>query len=158
MRHQVFGKKLHRPKKERESLFKLLASEFFLNDKLTTSPAKAKAVQPLIEHFVTQAKKNKVTGRKIFLSKINNKKLAEKIIAISEQFKTRNGGYTRVLKLPARAGDNSKQVILLWSQELVIAEKPDGNNKQIENKTKPDTVSKKDKEIKSEEKLIKRGK
>jgi large subunit ribosomal protein L17 len=147
MKHQVFGRNLHRTKKERLSLFRLLAEEFVLNGKLTTTKAKAKAVQPLVEHFVTKAKKPSEHVFRYLCAKLGNKKTAQKMLKYGVLFAGTNGGYTKILKLGARPGDNSSQVVMFWSKPL------SENEKQTES-TQTESVeeSKKSKETKSKQK------
>ncbi len=128
MRHKVFGKKLGRNKKLRERLFRALAVNFLIHGKMTTTLAKAKAVVRDIEKMVTKARgaENNPFIRRQLLQKLNQPKAVEKLLEAGKLFKETKGGYTKVLKLPNRKGDNGKQALLVWSKEAVsvAVEKP----------------------------------
>lgn len=117
MNHRVFGKKLHRTKKLRERLFRSLVINFLKNGKLTTTQAKAFSVRAEIEKIVTRAKKGDAFSRRFLLSKLNSMQAVDQALKTAELFKDLKGGYLKMLKLPNRRGDNSKQAILLWSKE-----------------------------------------
>ncbi len=87
-------------------------SEFFLHGKIKTTQAKAEEVQPMIEKFITIAKKGGLTQKRQ-LRKILSVKIVKKIInEIAPQFKERNGGYTRIIKKGLRKSDGAKIAII----------------------------------------------
>jgi len=127
MRKRIKAKKLSRSKDQRKALKKSLISEFFLHGKIKTTEAKAKEIQPLIEKFITKAKsvnysktdednKNKTKGgisQRRLLGKLFSAEIVKKIIEeIAPQFKNRNGGYTRIIKIGARKSDSAKIAII----------------------------------------------
>ena len=87
-------------------------SEFFLHGKIKTTQAKAKEVQPIIEKFITIAKKGGLTQRRQ-LRKIFSVEMVKKVInEIAPQFKERSGGYTRIIKKGPRKSDGAKIAII----------------------------------------------
>jgi len=127
MRKRIKAKKLSRSRDQRKALRKSLMSEFFLHGKIKTTEAKAKEIQPLIEKFITKAKsvnysktdednKDKAKGgvsQRRLLGKLFNAEIVKKIIEeIAPQFKNRNGGYTRIIKIGARKSDSAKIAII----------------------------------------------
>ena len=115
MRHQIFGRKLHRNRKLRERLFKQLIIDFVSNDRLKTSLANAKAIRPDLEKYINRAKDTKPFTRRYLLSKLNDAKTCDKLIEVATGLTNIQGGYTKILKLESRLGDNSQQAIVLWS-------------------------------------------
>ena len=112
MRKRKKGRKLSRSSDQRKALRKSLMSEFFLHGKIKTTQAKAKEVQPMIEKFITIAKKSGLAQRRQLI-KIFSVKIVKKIInEIAPQFKERKGGYTRVIKKGLRKSDGAKIAII----------------------------------------------
>jgi large subunit ribosomal protein L17 len=111
MRHNVFGKKLSRSKNERRRLLQSLAREMIVHGGIVTTISKARAVRPLIERLVTNAKKNSEAGRSEVRKVLSDRISAQIIIDNSkERFGDRNGGYTRTVKLYNRKSDNTEMV------------------------------------------------
>jgi len=112
MRKRKKGKKLSRKRNQRRALFKSLAANLFLKEKIKTTEAKAKEVSGLAEKFITKAKKEDITIRK-FLNKFFPKKVVEKLVKeIAPKYKERRGGYTRIIKLGKRKSDGARMAII----------------------------------------------
>lgn len=91
---------------------KSLAVNLIRNKKIKTTEAKAKELRPFMEKLITKAKAGGLAKRKIIISAIGNlsaKKLFEKI---APDYKDRNGGYTRIVKIPRRKTDGSRRSII----------------------------------------------
>ena len=115
MRHRVKTKSFHRPKEQREALMINLAVSLIEHGKIETTLPKAKALQPFIEKLITLAKEETIHARRLILSRLrNNKKATDKLYKeIAPLFKERNGGYTRIYKLPKkRIGDSAELAII----------------------------------------------
>ena len=96
----------------RKMLLKSLANNFFLRERIKTTEAKAKELKPLVEKMITRAKDNTVSSRRI-LSQNLTPKITKKVFDdIAPQYKERNGGYTRIIKLGPRVSDGAKMVII----------------------------------------------
>ena len=122
MNHRVFGRKLHRNKKERAQLFKVLVHNFVAHGKLVTTEAKAKAVRPFLEKLVTKAKKGE-TQRPLLLKETGgDKEVVNGLFQKAGIFSQVPGGYTKLIKLPARRGDNGRQLLIIWSREENVGE------------------------------------
>lgn len=117
MRHRKKGKVLDRKVGPRKALMVGLVQAFLRFDRMTTTLAKAKAVQPLIERSVTRARTPSLAHRRWLISKLGgDQTLATKlIVSIAPRFQTRPGGYTRLTHLPARKGDAAKMAFLEWT-------------------------------------------
>lgn len=114
MKKSVFGRKLKRDKNERKALFKSLMSALILEDRIQTSQAKAKAIKPEIERLVTKALKGGNASVKIISGSIHPEAVKKLINDIAPRFKDRKGGYTRIINLGKRLGDQSPVVVLEW--------------------------------------------
>ena len=108
MRHRVAGRKLGRPKDLRLALLRSLASEVILREHIVTTEAKAKEARTFVERLITYGKKGSLHHRRLALSKVPNKKVIEKVFEdLAERYVSREGGYTRVIKLHTRQGDSA---------------------------------------------------
>ena len=157
MKKKVFGRKFKRDKNERKALFKSLMSAFILNDKIKTTEEKAKAIRPEIEKLITKAKQGD-NSAKLVIEKSLSKKAFDKIIKdLAPRFAKRQGGYTRIIKLGERLGDDASLVLMEWTEQaLVIAEdvKKETKLKKIKEE-KPKPKIEKKKVIKSKTKTTK---
>lgn len=119
MRHRVFGRKLGRDTKSRKSLLRNLTNDLFLYGRVKTTAAKAKFVQSYAEKAITIAKKSKLGAKRPLASSLTSKALLRLINEIAPGFENRAGGYTRIIKLSPRIGDNSamaKIELLEWDK------------------------------------------
>lgn len=112
MRHKVKKVRLVSDKAHRTALMRNLAMQVIIYDKIKTTSAKAKAVQPFVERLITIAKgEDKVHGirqiNKLLQHENSSKKIFEVLVA---KYKDRDSGYTRITKLGNRNGDNAPVV------------------------------------------------
>lgn len=107
MRHGVFGRKLGRDIKSRKALLRNLTNDLFLHGAVKTTTAKAKFVQSYAEKVITTAKRSKLGGKRVMASSLTTGALLKLTDEIAPGFDQRNGGYTRIIKLSPRTGDNA---------------------------------------------------
>jgi len=143
MNKKVFGRKLSRSRPAREALFASISRSIILNGKIDTTRAKAKAVQGSLEKMVTKAKKGDIASRRLLLSYLDNAKDATETLfaKIVPAFAKRTSGYTRIVALPPRRGDNAKMVRIEWTEKIEFGDK---------SKSKKEELPKVDKKIKKE--------
>ncbi len=135
MRKMVFGKKLSRGKKGREALLRSLARAVIVSGKVVTTKAKAKAIVGQIDKLVTLAKKGTLDSRRRVLAYLGNDREASQrlVNVLAPSFSGRNSGYTKVVLLSPRKGDNAQKARLEWTDEVktknekVITKKQDEN-------------------------------
>lgn len=109
MRHQKKKKILSRPKASRKALFRNLAVQLILYEKIKTTERKSKELRSVVEKLITQGKQNSLTVRRQLITYLPNKKAVLKILEeLKPRYKTRKGGYTRIRKLGIRQGDGAK--------------------------------------------------
>jgi large subunit ribosomal protein L17 len=103
------GRKFGREKGVRTALVKSLVRSLIIHDAITTTEAKAKTIRPIIEKLVTRAKGATLADKRILISRIGDPKAAKRLVdTIAPTFKSRSGGYTRIIKLPIRKKDSAK--------------------------------------------------
>ena len=111
MRHRKKQNKLGRKKSSRKSMLTNLIASLILYEKINTTRARAKALQPKFEKMISLSK-TKSFSNKQKLSVLIRDKNAEKKVreVLSEKYKNRQGGYTRIISLGLRKGDDAKLV------------------------------------------------
>ena len=115
MRHNKDKRKLSRSASHRKALLANLCVEVIDHERIKTTQAKAKAVKPEVEKLITLAKRGDLHARRQAITTLGhpNKGVIYKLFdEIAPRYTTRPGGYTRILKLEARAGDASEMVYL----------------------------------------------
>jgi len=125
MRHQISGYRLGRTTGARLALRRNLIKQFFTHERIQTTRAKAAAIRGEAERLITIARNSaeasdaeKVHARRLVISKLGDNQVISRLFdEIAPRFASRNGGYTRVLKLGRRMGDSAEMVILELVEE-----------------------------------------
>ena len=118
MRHLKSGRKLSRRKNHRNAMLANLAVSLIKNDRIQTTDAKAKEVRPFVERMVTFAKRGDLHARRIALARLKDAIAVKKLFdEIGPQYTDRFGGYTRIIKLGFRHGDNSPISLIEFVKE-----------------------------------------
>ncbi len=122
MRHQIKGYRLNRNMGHRTSMRQTMIKQLFEHERIKTTLAKAKAIQPDAEKLITLAKNvhdtddiKQVNARRAAAAQLGNNsgEIVKKLFDdIAPRFTSRKGGYTRLLKLGPRQGDNAEMVVL----------------------------------------------
>jgi large subunit ribosomal protein L17 len=113
MRHKKFGRALGRSSAHRSAMFRNMVTSLFEHERIVTTHEKAKEVRPIAEKMITLAKRGDHHARRQALSFIRSKKIVAKLFEqIVEQFKERNGGYTRIVQTGVRQGDAASMAII----------------------------------------------
>lgn len=122
MRHSVFGKKLSRTKNERRRLLQGLARDLIRQGAVRTTITKARAVRPLVEKLVTHAKSGTNASLQAVRRILSDKDTERLILSdATTRFTARASGFTRMIKLGTRLGDNAEEVMLQFVDARVIA-------------------------------------
>lgn len=109
MRHLSKVKKFHRKKDQREALFKILAHHLIMNGRIKTTTERAKYLRRIVEKLITLAKKQNLTALRKLIARLPKKSAYKLYYKIAPKYMDRNGGYTRIIKLPLRRkGDNAE--------------------------------------------------
>ena len=113
MRHQVHKKQFGRHSSHRIAMFRNMVTSLIEEERITTTLPKAKELRRLADQMVTLAKAGTLHARRRAASVVRNKIAVRKLFAdLGPRFKSRNGGYTRVLKLGHRLGDGAPMAII----------------------------------------------
>jgi len=113
MRHLKDVKKLNRTASHRHATLANLAAAVIAHKHIRTTTLKAKEARRFVERLITHAKKNTVAARRLVFSKLRQRAAVTELFnEIAPKFATRNGGYTRVVKLGRRQGDGAEVSIL----------------------------------------------
>ncbi len=113
MRHRVTGRKLNRTKAHRQALMRNLSAALIENEKITTTLPKAKELRRFAEKLVTLSKKESLHARRIALQRVPNQRAIAKLFdTLSARYSQRPGGYTRIIKLGPRRGDNAEMAVI----------------------------------------------
>lgn len=113
MRHGKHGRKLSRTSSHRKSLFRNMCSSLLTHEQITTTLPKAKELKPIIDKLITLSKRGDLHSRRQAMSQLQDKESVKKLFSVlSERYKSRSGGYCRVLKAGFRYGDNAPLAII----------------------------------------------
>ena len=141
MRHKIGYKKLNRTSEHRKALIKNMLNSLIKYEQITTTLPKAKVLKPQADKIITLGKKESLQNTKKLITKLQNTKLASKVIkTLSKRYEKRSGGYTRIVKAGFRYGDNAPLAVI----EFV--------DRDIEAKRKFKKKKSQDKPAKTEEK------
>lgn len=108
MRHRVSGRKLSLNTHQRKALFKNLINALVIHGQIKTTEARAKAIRGLVEKLITKGKKQTLHARRLIAAFLQNNQAVNKVVdELAPLFKKREGGFTRIIRLGNRHGDNA---------------------------------------------------
>lgn len=139
MRHYKKGRKLGTDASHTKAMKKNLAVALFTNDRIKTTVTRAKEVRGTIDRIITWAKKGDLHSRRLAIAALGDKELVREVFEKAEQgmWADRNGGYTRILKLGPRKGDNAPMAILELVEEAVTPKAKADDKPAKSSKKKP---------------------
>ena len=144
MRHGDKIKNLSRTKSHRDALLSNLAVALITHKKIVTTVAKAKALRVYVEPLITKSKTNTTHQRRVVFSYLQDKEaITELFSTIAEKIAGRPGGYTRIIKLGARTGDNAEMALIELVDFNDIYGKGKGEAKETTKKTRRSRTTKK---------------
>ena len=114
MKKQVFGRQFKRDANERKALFKNLLTSLVLEERITTTEAKAKAIKAAADKLITKAKKGGPDAIRSLAPDVRYDAVEKLVNTIAPRFAERQGGYTRIIKVGRRVADNAPQVVMEW--------------------------------------------
>jgi large subunit ribosomal protein L17 len=137
MRHGDKINNLGRTASHRKALLRNLACELINHKKITTTLAKAKALRTFIEPLITKGKENTTHQRRVVFSYLQNKEAVTELFGpVAEKIGGRPGGYTRIIKLGIRHGDNAETALIELVDFNEIYGKGKGEVKEAAKKTR----------------------
>ena len=125
MRHAKAGRRLGRKSSHRIAMFRNMVTSFFIHEKITTTDSKAKEIRPIAEKLITLGKRGDLHSRRLAAAYIRDAKTVAKLFTqIAPRYQERDGGYTRIIKLGVRPGDNAEISILELVEETLVKKVP----------------------------------
>lgn len=113
MRHKRKGRKLGRTSAHREAMLSNMVTSLFEHGKIKTTEPKSKELRRTAEKLITLAKRGDLHAQRLAARRIHNKKILHKLFKdIAPQYTERKGGYTRIIKLGTRFGDNAPMAVI----------------------------------------------
>lgn len=140
MRHHVFGRKLNRDIKSRRILFRNLISSLIEKERIETTEARAKAIRGLVDKLVFKAKERTSNSKRAIQTFLIKEDVVEKLVnKIAPGLGNRVGGFTRIIRLDNRRGDNAPMVQMEFVKEVqdkteIVPEKKDKEKSKKERK------------------------
>ena len=126
MRHGVGHKKLNRTASHRQAMFANMAAALVKHEQIVTTLPKAKDLRPIVEKLVTLGKRGDLHARRQAIAQIKDVELVGKLFAVlGPRYKSRDGGYTRVLKAGFRYGDSAPVAVIEFVDRDVEAKGKD---------------------------------
>jgi large subunit ribosomal protein L17 len=120
------GRRLGGSSSHQKAILANLATALFEHGRIKTTEPKARALRPYAEKLITHAKKGALHNRREVLKKIRDKDVVHTLFAeIGPFFSDRNGGYTRIIKVEARKGDNAPMAVIELVQEKTVTSEAD---------------------------------
>jgi len=113
MRHHLSGRQLSRNSSHRHALMRNMSVSLLRHETIRTTIPKAKELRRVVEPLITLAKKDDEANRRLAFSRLRDSEVVEKLFTdLGPRFKARPGGYTRILRMLPRPGDNAEMALM----------------------------------------------
>ena len=113
MRHQVSGRQLSRNAPHRQAMLRNMAVSLLKHETIRTTVQKAKELRRVVEPLITLAKVDTEAKRRLAFARLRDKEVVDKLFAdLGKRFNARPGGYTRILHMAPRPGDNADMALM----------------------------------------------
>ena len=122
MRHNKSGRSLGRKPDHRQHMMRNMVTSFLQNERITTTVTRAKELRKLAERMITLGKRGDLHSRRQAMRTIRDPKVVARLFEmIAPRYAERPGGYTRILRLDNRTGDNAPMAIIELVEEGYVA-------------------------------------
>jgi len=143
MRHAKEGRKLKRTESHRKALLRNMVTSLLEHEKIETTDAKAKELRKVADKMITWGKRGDLHARRQSLGVIMSKEVVHKLFAdLAPRFKEKKGGYTRIIKVGRRKGDNAPVSIIELTLEREV-KAPARGKKAVKKKALPQKATEK---------------
>lgn len=123
MRHHSGYRKLNRTSAHRLAMLRNMSNSLLRHEAIKTTLPKAKELRRVVEPLITLAKTPSVANRRIAFNRLRDREMVTKLFEVlGPRFAKRNGGYTRILKMGFRAGDNAPMAYVELTERAEVAE------------------------------------
>lgn len=118
MRHRKSGRRLGRNAPHRHAMFRNMAASMLRHETIRTTLPKAKELRRVVEPLITLAKEDSVANRRVAFNRLRDKEVVGKLFNdLGPRFRSRPGGYLRILKTGPRPGDAAPMAIVLLTEK-----------------------------------------
>ena len=132
MRHGVAGRKLGVTSSHRLAMFRNMAVALLKHEQITTTLPKAKELRPVAEKLISLGKRGGLHARRLAFAELRDQKIVAKLFtALADRYKSRAGGYTRVLKAGMRHGDAASMAVIELVDRDPTAKGQDSGPRQV---------------------------
>ena len=133
MRHGFRGRRFNRTVEHRKAMFANMAAALIKHEQIVTTLPKAKDLRPVVEKLITLGRRGDLHARRLAMSQIRDDAMVKKLFEVlGPRYKTRPGGYCRVLKAGFRYGDNAPMAVIEFVDRDVEARGQDSGPSQKE--------------------------
>ena len=130
MRHKNAGRRLGVKSSHRKAMLKNMLTSLLLHERVTTTIARAKELQPMAEKTITLGKEGTLASRRLALKKITRSDVLVKLFSdVAPRYAEIKGGYTRIMRIGFRKGDNAEMAMLELTKR-VEKKKPEKEKKE----------------------------
>jgi large subunit ribosomal protein L17 len=144
MRHGLTGRQLSRNAPHRAAMLRNMAASLLRHETIRTTAPKAKELRRFVEPLITLGKTDSDANRRLAFSRLRDPEVVTKLFdELGPRFKARPGGYTRILRMANRAGDNAEMALMALVDRAAAAEAPaadEAEKKPKARKKKADTA------------------
>jgi large subunit ribosomal protein L17 len=113
MRHGMHGRGFSRRSEHRKAMFENLCASLIKHEQITTTLPKAKDLRPIVERLISMGRRGGLANRRRAIATLHDEKIADKLLTtLAERYKSRPGGYTRIIKAGFRHGDDAAMALI----------------------------------------------
>ena len=113
MRHGNKGRRLNRTASHRKAMFANMAASLVKHEQIVTTLPKAKELRPIVEKYITLAKRGDLNSRRIAIARMRDVDMVKKLFdVLGPRYAERQGGYIRIMKAGFRYGDNAPMAVI----------------------------------------------
>ena len=113
MRHGSLGRRFNRDSSHRQAMFSNMAAALIKHEQIVTTLPKAKDLKRVMDKYITLAKRGDLNSRRLAAARLRDEDMVKKLFdTLAARYKTRNGGYTRVVKAGFRYGDSAPRAVI----------------------------------------------
>jgi large subunit ribosomal protein L17 len=135
MKHRVVGRRLDRTTEHRTAMLKNMVTSLFRHEKIVTTTPKAKELKRYADKVITLAKRGTPHARRLAHVEVRDVEVLNKLFGtLAPRFKARAGGYTRIIRVGRRAGDNAEMSVIELVERTAAAAEGDEAGKKGEAK------------------------
>lgn len=137
MKHRVVGRRLDRTTEHRTAMFRNMVTSLLRHERITTTTPKAKEIKRFADKFITLAKKGTPHARRQANRDVRDVEVLNKLFeTLGPRFKSRAGGYTRIVRVGRRAGDAAEMAMIELVERSAPVEAGEGEKTKAEKKPK----------------------